>query len=313
LYRSQVCRDNILKTNRKTTSIIPLGNGSLRPHKPETLTQKKENTVRTNYILASLLLAISLPASVLAAGKYHWVDSNGDVVRDGSGECVIALYHGAAFPGCEGAEPAPAPMDSDNDGVVDDMDQCPGTAAGMHVDAKGCAMPMDSDGDGITDAKDRCANTPANTPVDAQGCTLDSDMDGVADNADRCPGTPSGSTVDGKGCAQKIVISNLNFASNSAELNAESQAVLDKIATSILSNPAIERITVTGFSDDRGAADYNKALSERRAKSVADYLVSKGLDSAKVSSNGMGEADPIADNATATGRRENRRVEIGLK
>ena len=268
--------------------------------------------MRTNYILASFLLAITLPATALAAGKYYWVDSSGDVVRDGSGECVIALYHGANFPECEGEAPA-APMDSDHDGIVDANDQCPGSAMGIRVDAMGCAMPMDSDGDGIIDTKDRCANTPANTPVDAQGCALDGDMDGVADHADRCPGTPNGSTVDSKGCAQKIVISNLNFASNSAELNAESQAVLDEIATSILSNPAIERITITGYSDDRGASDYNRALSERRAKSVATYLISKGLDTNKVSSRGMGEANPIADNATAAGRRDNRRVEVDLK
>ncbi len=251
----------------------------------------------TKHCLALLLLAISLPASVLAASRYYWVDSSGNVVRDGSGNCIIAPYHGASIPQCEGAEPAPVAAPSP-----------------VAVPAPAPVVaPMDSDNDGISNAMDNCPNTPAKTPVDAQGCTLDSDHDGVADNADHCPGTPSGSTVDAQGCAQKIVLSNLNFASNSSTLNAESRAVLDKIANSILANPTVKRITVTGHSDDRGAAAYNKTLSERRAKSVADYLVTKGLDGNMVSSNGMGEEAPIADNATAAGRRENRRVEISLK
>jgi OOP family OmpA-OmpF porin len=270
--------------------------------------------MHTKPLIASLLLAMTLPICAMAAGKYYWVDSDGQVVRDGSGNCVSALYHGAVFPECEGKAPAPAaPVDSDNDGIADDKDQCPGTTAGVRVDAKGCALPQDRDGDGISDAMDSCPNTPANTPVDRMGCTLDGDRDGVADNADRCPDTPSGATVDTQGCAQKIVVSNLNFASNSAELSGEAKAILDKVATSIRANRNVKLITVTGYSDDRGAADYNKALSERRAKSVADYLVSQGLPADKVSSSGMGEANPIADNATAAGRRDNRRVEINLK
>jgi len=250
----------------------------------------------------------------MAASDYYWTDSSGQAVRDGSGNCIGALYHGATIPECGGGAPQPMPpMDSDKDGIADEQDRCPATAAGTRVDARGCPLIMDRDGDGISDAKDNCPNTPAGTPVDAQGCTLDSDRDGVADNADRCPGTPRGATVDSQGCAQKIVVSNLNFASNSAELNTESRAILDTVAASIRANPTVKRITVTGYSDDRGDAGYNKALSERRAKSVADYLVSQGLAAEMVSSRGMGEANPIASNATAEGRRENRRVEIDLK
>lgn len=268
--------------------------------------------MRTKHILTSLLLAICLPATAMAAGKYHWVDSNGDVVRDGSGDCVIALYHGASFPECEG-EAAAAPKDSDHDGIIDADDQCPGSAMGIRVDAKGCALPMDADGDGVNDAMDHCPATPANTRVNAMGCALDSDNDGVADSADRCPNTPAGAPVNRKGCVKKIVVSDLNFASNSAELNAESRKILKKVASRIMANPTIEYVTVNGYTDDRGDAAYNKDLSERRAKSVADYLVSQGLSSDKVSSNGMGEANPIASNATAAGRADNRRVEIDLK
>ncbi len=109
------------------------------------------------------------------------------------------------------------------------------------------------------------------------------------------------------------MVKNLNFASNSADLNNEAMTVLDTIASSIRNNPAIKQVHVTGHSDDRGAAAYNQVLSGKRARSVADYLISKGLDAGMVSSEGMGEAHPIASNATADGRRENRRVEIDLK
>ena len=256
--------------------------------------------MRTKHILTSLLLAICLPATAMAAGKYYWVDSDGHVVRDGFGDCVIALYHGASFPECDGAEPAPVAAPA------------PVVVAPVVTPAP-VAAPMDSDGDGISDAMDNCPNTMVNTPVNAQGCMLDRDRDGVANNRDQCPGTPGGATVDSRGCAQKIVVQNLNFPSNSSVLNAESKQELDKVASSIIANPSVKQITVTGYSDDRGAADYNKSLSERRAKSVADYLVSKGLAADKVSSSGMGEANPIASNATAAGRRDNRRVEIDLK
>ena len=255
----------------------------------------------SKYFITLSLLVLCIPAS--AAGKYYWIDGSGNVVRDGSGDCVRALYHGASFPECEGEEPAP---------VAKPAPVAPPVAAPAPVVVP-VATPMDSDSDGISDAMDNCPNTPANTPVDARGCTLDSDSDGVADNADRCPGTPGGATVDSQGCAEKIIVQNLNFASNSSVLNAESRQELDKVASSIIANPTVNQITVTGYSDDRGAADYNKSLSERRARSVADYLVSKGLPASMVSSSGMGEANPIASNATTAGRRENRRVEIDLK
>jgi len=95
------------------------------------------------------------------------------------------------------------PQDADNDGVVDAIDQCPNTPAGTMVDAVGCAIPMDSDNDGVVDAIDQCPNTPAGTMVDAVGCAIpmDSDNDGVIDAIDQCPNTPAGTMVDALGCA----------------------------------------------------------------------------------------------------------------
>ncbi|MEM8685280.1 MAG: outer membrane beta-barrel protein, partial [Pseudomonadota bacterium] len=107
------------------------------------------------------------------------------------------------------AMPAPEPMpvvepDSDQDGVPDTLDQCPGTAAGIAVDARGC--PLDSDSDGVIDADDKCPGTVAGAVVDPMGCELDSDADGVVDRLDECPETAEGVRVDIKGCEIRDVI-----------------------------------------------------------------------------------------------------------
>ena len=90
------------------------------------------------------------------------------------------------------------PLDADGDGVPDYLDECPNTPTGVMVDAVGC--PVDSDGDGVPDYLDECPNTPAGVVVDAVGCPLDSDGDGVPDYLDECPNTPAGVVVDAVGC-----------------------------------------------------------------------------------------------------------------
>jgi len=251
-------------------------------------------------------------AAALAAETTYWVDGYGAVVRDSSENCVIG-DNGTAFPEC-GSEPvARAESDRDGDGVPDSRDRCPGTPTGETVDHRGCTVISDQDGDGVPDARDRCAGTPAGVAVDASGCPLDSDGDGVADYLDKCGNTPAGSTVDAQGCPERIVVRDLNFASNSTVLNAESRASLDRVLLGIRDNPAISQVTVTGHTDSQGSADYNRSLSERRAKAVADYLREQGLDGVTIHSVGMGEERPIATNATPEGRAENRRVEIDLK
>jgi OmpA-OmpF porin, OOP family len=90
------------------------------------------------------------------------------------------------------------PVDSDGDGVADYLDKCPNTLSGVQVDAQGC--PVDSDGDGVADYLDKCPNTPSGVTVDAAGCPIDSDGDGVADYLDKCPNTPAGEKVNASGC-----------------------------------------------------------------------------------------------------------------
>ena len=102
------------------------------------------------------------------------------------------------FGGTKQAVAAPVAVDSDNDGVVDDYDKCPGTPIGVKVDQNGC--PLDSDKDGVYDSLDKCPGTPASVKVDEAGCPLDSENDGVYDSLDKCPGTPVGVEVDQVGC-----------------------------------------------------------------------------------------------------------------
>jgi OOP family OmpA-OmpF porin len=108
------------------------------------------------------------------------------------------LYTGGLTFLMGGNKPAPAPRDSDGDGVTDDLDKCPDTPKGVAIDASGC--PLDTDGDGVPDYLDKCPATPKGVAVNSMGCELDSDGDGVCDSSDKCPNTPKGAEVDDKGC-----------------------------------------------------------------------------------------------------------------
>jgi OOP family OmpA-OmpF porin len=166
--------------------------------------------------------------------------------------------------------------------------------------------PLDSDGDGVTDDKDRCPGTAAGAAVDATGCELDSDGDGVVDRLDKCPKTPKGDKVDADGCSLTLKLE-VQFDNNSAELRPESHDYLDQVATRLNELPSITGV-IEGHTDSNGSADYNQDLSERRAKSVRDYLVSKGVAASRFTAEGLGELQPVADNTTAEGRAQNRRV-----
>jgi OmpA-OmpF porin, OOP family len=261
--------------------------------------------------MALAMVPMMYASVAISAEKGVVYDASGKSVHTNYGECWTTIYRDKdpADSGCFGA-PAMVDGDADGDGVVDSKDQCPGTAAGTVVDAKGCAL--DSDGDGVTDADDQCPGTPAGAKVDAQGCELDSDADGVVDSKDACPDTPAGATVDGRGCALGIVLQNVHFQLNSGELTGDSKATLDKVAKSIKARSDIKSILVIGHTDSTGKASYNQMLSEKRAKGVADYLVSQGVDGKILTSKGMGMTAPVADNGTSEGRAKNRRVELKL-
>jgi outer membrane protein len=134
----------------------------------------------------------------------------------------------------------------------------------------------------------------------------DTDADGVCDEADKCPGTPAGMKVDSVGCPLEQTLK-LLFDFDSAELRPESITELERVVK-FMGDVPFAKAMVEGHTDSVGTEVYNQALSDRRAKAVFDYLSSRGVDPARMSSVGHGELKPIADNATAEGRQTNRRV-----
>lgn len=171
--------------------------------------------------------------------------------------------------------------------------------------------PPDSDKDGVIDSLDKCPGTPAGVKVDASGCPLDTDGDGVADYLDKCPGTPKGFKVDAEGCIieQTVVLRGVNFEYNKDQLTLNAQGILDAILPGLESQPKLT-LEIGGHTDSKGADGYNLSLSKRRAASVRKYLISKGIAAERLAAVGYGEKKPIADNATEAGRAENRRVEF---
>ncbi|MDB5969487.1 MAG: OmpA-OmpF porin, family [Hydrocarboniphaga sp.] len=188
---------------------------------------------------------------------------------------------------------------------------------------------VDSDRDGVTDNADLCPGTPAGTPVDLNGCaataSFDSDGDGVPDEADSCPGSLASSAVDMSGCAtglapvagepapppgtKTIVLSNVRFAKNSAELTPQAKSLLDQAAVGLSGDSEIV-VEVAGHTDSEGKANYNLMLSLLRAENVRQYLVGKGISRYRLFVEGYGEAKPVGSNETEAGRAQNRRVDL---
>ncbi len=103
--------------------------------------------------------------------------------------------------------------------------------------------------------------------------------------------------------------SGILYATNSSTLNAASRSSLDKFATSLQNNPDTE-VRIYGHTDSTGSDAINSPLSQRRAESVYNYLLSKGVSGNRIESQGFGSSQPIADNSTVAGRSQNRRVEV---
>ncbi|MET4074030.1 OmpA family protein [Hymenobacter sp. UYCo722] len=104
------------------------------------------------------------------------------------------------------------------------------------------------------------------------------------------------------------------FDTDKAEIKPSAAASLQQITASIGQRYATQQVRVMGFADSRGDKSYNRELSEKRAEAVKKYLVDTGkIAGARVSVEPMGEAQPVATNATAAGRKENRRVEIAVR
>ncbi|MDP9691011.1 UNVERIFIED_ORG: outer membrane protein OmpA-like peptidoglycan-associated protein [Pseudomonas mohnii] len=175
-----------------------------------------------------------------------------------------------------------------------------GAALGILTGGLICyAQDGDEDDDGVFDRRDRCPDTPANTPVEHHGCPLP-----------QYPTSVKAEPVQ----AEVITLSDADdvlFAFNSADLTPSMQSKLDSVMGK-LQDPSVASIKVIGHTDSVGSDEYNQELSQKRASSVAEYLLSQHVAPNKVTSEGKGESEPVADNDTEEGRAQNRRVELHI-
>ncbi|MFD1911579.1 OmpA family protein [Halodurantibacterium flavum] len=124
-----------------------------------------------------------------------------------------------------------------------------------------------------------------------------------------------GNNVDVRNTGSELVVTmpqDILFATDSATLRPDLQADLRAIANNLLSYPN-STIQIVGHTDSTGTAAYNQNLSERRANSVAQVLRNSGVPSNRIIAYGRGQDQPVASNATAEGRAQNRRVEIIIR
>ncbi len=138
----------------------------------------------------------------------------------------------------------------------------------------------------------------------------DTDLDGVFDLFDQCPQSQIYDIVGESGCeafAQRIEV--VHFGWDSAELDDNARESLDQIAMRMRENRGAN-LGLAAHTDSTGSLPYNKSLSMRRAVAVADYLHTRGVDKAALAIAIEGDSEPTANNAHATGRGENRRVEL---
>ena len=198
--------------------------------------------------------------------------------------------------------------DDDKDGVLNSVDECIHTPAGYAVDTQGCAL--DDDKDGVANTVDQCPTTAFGVEVDTKGCALDDDKDGVLNAKDVCPNSPVGSKVNSEGCPVLVNL-HVNFDNNSAKVKENFMSGINKF-TNFLSTYTDYSAKIVGYTSNTGNANYNQKLSERRANAVKKIITEEGIDASRITAVGMGEANPIADNATEAGRAQNRRIEAEL-
>jgi outer membrane protein OmpA-like peptidoglycan-associated protein len=254
-------------------------------------------------------------------------DKDGDGYLDPDDKCPDEPEN---YQGYQDDDGCPDDPDTDGDGIPDSKDQCvlaPEDKDG-YLDDDGCPDP-DNDLDTIPDVNDKdatgktCMNDPEDPDgfEDADGCPEpDNDKDGVVDLEDQCPAEPGPPGGDKPGCPKKpslVIVTakeikitqQIHFEFDKDKIRSESFPILDAVADVLKTNPNI-KIDVQGHTDNKGGAEYNKKLSDRRAASVKKYLVGKGVEASRLVSHGYGAEVPIVPNTTDQNRALNRRVQF---
>ncbi len=268
----------------------------------------------------ALLIGISVPLGFNPLPQ----DSDGDGIFDSKDHCPNTPF-GVSVDGfgCEikNAEVSsvpvqvapidmgiqnPEPVASVSDAVPDVIDE---------------QISLDSDGDGITNDLDRCPKTPFGASVDNRGCEIknvvvqepirqqkiDSDKDGVEDSLDICPNTPKGFSVNTQGCPVKKTL-DINFGLDSYYITEYSKPKVKEFAKFLKQNPHLKS-RIVGYTDNTGSYSMNQILSYKRASEIRDLLISYGIDASRLEAVGKGSKNPVATNQTEKGRKKNRRIE----
>jgi outer membrane protein OmpA-like peptidoglycan-associated protein/opacity protein-like surface antigen len=254
-------------------------------------------------------------------------DKDGDGIPDRQD---LAPMLAEDFDGFEDADGRPD-LDNDRDGVPDADDHAPVFPEDRDGFQDDDGIPdLDNDGDGILDAEDAAPNEPEDMDgvEDQDGAPdPDGDGDGIDDIRDLCPDQPEtfNGYQDQDGCpdvspmsipfeaGKKISFPAISFAVGKSLLPKSAEMKLDEIIQVLRENPEV-RLEIRGYTDNAGNDLQNLQLSQRRADAVKAYLVKGGVNFARLSSVGYGEADPVTSNATEEGRRKNRRIEfLGLE
>ncbi len=208
------------------------------------------------------------------------------------------------------------PADSDHDGIADPDDLCPYEAGASE---KGCPDP-DPDEDGVVLPCDICPKEKG-TPPD--GCPVrDSDGDGFLDDEDECVNEPETKNgfEDDDGCPDEVpkevekftgAIEGIQFFQGSAKIRATSEKKLQEAVDVLAKFPSV-RLEITGHTSSEGDDEFNQKLSEDRAQAVVDWLVERGVSRDRLKARGAGSSEPVADNDTALGRTQNRRIEFKI-
>lgn len=251
-------------------------------------------------------------------------DKDGDGILDDDDQCPLDPED---FEGFEDEDGCPD-LDNDEDGIQDPADACQFVAEDIDgfQDQDGCP-DFDNDGDGLADINDQCKNKPEDYDgfQDEDGCAdPDNDDDQIADLIDECPSEKEvyNNHEDEDGCPDKEPLAKIEgdviklnqkvyFKYDKSDILPRSYPLLNEVAQILTDNAEI-KIRIEGHTDSRGSDSYNKKLSDRRAASVRQYLMGRGIDGVRMESVGFGEERPIEDNATDAGRAANRRVELHI-
>jgi outer membrane protein OmpA-like peptidoglycan-associated protein/opacity protein-like surface antigen len=250
-------------------------------------------------------------------------DNDEDGVMDVADKCPLKPEDKDGFEDGDGCPD----LDNDKDGVGDADDKCPNQAEDKDgfQDDDGCP-DNDNDGDGIKDKADKCPNKAEDRDgfEDGDGCPeADNDKDGIADKADKCPNEPEtkNGIDDEDGCpdglppeAAKLVgvpLYDITFNKRGKLDVKKAQKTLEKVLEVALMYEAL-KFELVCHTDNRGKPDKLVEKSAARCEALKAWFVEQAIAEGRFKVTGKGGAEPIGDNATAAGRKQNERVEIKI-